>query len=219
MVIDFNKIFGPVGPQESDVLIVARTQMSPGNVCIGGFDIGTKSNIRLLTSTGGNQPDSAVFQIGQIWKIVYTPKTNLTPPHLEDVMVQSSRISSTLSGADLVSFITKNCSIISGSLDGLFGGAVKSPLRHASYIDASSVPNHSVCFWMPNSDLVHVNSFAKDKYHYVDVAHDTYFAYVGLVPPVAVIPYGSIVRISLPRWWAAPGATSKVCYLQLSGWY
>ncbi len=219
MAIDFNKMFGTVGPKESDVLIVARTQMSPGNVCIGGFDIGTKCNIRLLTSTGENQPDSAPFQIGQIWNIAYIPKKNLTPPHLEDVMIQTARVSSTLDGADIVSFITQNCSVVSGSLDSLFGGAVKSTLRHASYIDSSCVPNHSVCFWRPNSELVHINTFAKDKYHYVDDAHNTYFAYVGLVSPVAVVPKGSIVRISLPRWWAAPGATSKVCYLQLSGWY
>lgn len=219
-IIDFNKIFGAIGPKQTDVLIVARTQMGGGNVCIGGFDISTKSNIRLLTSAGGNQPASVPFQIGQIWKIAYTPKVNLTPPHLEDVMVQSSQLSSTLSSTEIISFITQNCSVVSGALTGLFGGAVKSPLRHASYIDSSSVPNHSVCFWRPNSDLTHTNSFNKDKYHFVDQEHDAYFAYVGLVPSVAVIPQGSIVRISLPRWWAPPDSSApKVCYLQLSGWY
>ena len=35
--------------EAADVLIVSRTQMGGGNVCIGGFDISKKRNIRLLT--------------------------------------------------------------------------------------------------------------------------------------------------------------------------
>lgn len=219
MAINFSKLFAASTPAQTDVLIVSRTQMGGGNVCIGGFDIDRKRDVRLLTSNGGNQPGSAPFQIGQIWKIAYTPKANLTRPHTEDVMVQSSLHSSTLSGAAITTFISENCSVISGPLSNLFGGSAHSPLHAASYIDATSIPDHSVCFWRPNSSLTHTNAFNKDKYHHTDEKHDTYFAYVGLAPAIAIIPQGSIVRMSLARWWTPPNSNSQACYLQLSGWY
>lgn len=206
-------------PEQTDVLIVARTQMGGGNVCIGGFDISQNRNIRLLTPNGGNQPGDASFQIGQIWKVAYTPKSNLVHPHSEDVMVQSSQLRNTLSRSDAKRFISENCNVIIGSLSNLFEGSVHSPLRAASYIDASSVPDHSVCFWKPNSNLTHVNSFNKDKYHYTDPQHDTYFAYVGIDPAIEIIPQGAIVRMSIARWWTPPNSESEACYLQLSGWF
>lgn len=203
----------------SNVLIVSRTQMGGGNVCIGGYDVGAGRNIRLLTATGGNQPGTAPFQIGETWNITYTPKHNLSAPHTEDVMVQSAQLINTLSAAGLAAFISQNCAIVAGGLNLLFGGAVHSPGHAASYIDSSHIPNHSVCFWKPITDLFHVNAFNKHKYHYADQTNDTYFSYVGLIPPVNVIPAGSIVRMSLARWWTAPTATSAACYLQVSGWY
>lgn len=205
--------------EAADVLIVSRTQMGGGNVCIGGFDISKKRNIRLLTSNGGNQTEDALFQICQIWKIAYTPKFNLACPHSEDVMVQTSHLSTTLNREDAKRFISQNCNVISGSLSNLFGGSIHSPLRAASYIDATSVPDHSVCFWRPNSSLTYKILFNKDKYHYIDPEHNTYFAYVGTDPVIEIIPKGSIVRMSLARWWAPPNSESKACYLQLSGWF
>ncbi len=215
----FGSRFAAIAPQQADVLIVSRTQMGGGNVCIGGFDISQNRNVRLLTSNGGNQPGDASFQIGQIWKIAYTPKTNLVFPHSEDVMVQSSHLSTTLSREDAKRFISQSCNVISGSLSNLFGGSIRSPLRAASYIDATSIPDHSVCFWKPNSNLTYTNSFNKDKYHYTAPEHDTYFAYVGTDPAIEIIPQGSIVRMSLARWWTPPNSESKACYLQLSGWF
>lgn len=205
---------------KTNILIVARTQMGAGNVCIGGLDLYNNKNVRMLASGGENQQIDAPFQIGQIWEIEYIPKTNLTPPHLEDVMIKSYRLNSTLSSAGIINIITKKCFVVSGSLDGLFGGSVASPLRRASFIDhPSNAPNHSVCFWRPNSDLTHMFSHNKDRYHYCDEKHDTIFAYVGMMPPIETIPQGSLVRMSLARWWSPPNSTSKVCYLQLSGWY
>jgi hypothetical protein len=169
----FGSRFSVSALQAEDVLIVSRTQMGGGNVCIGGFDIRQSKNVRLLTSNGGNQPGDASFQIGQIWKIAYTPKGNLVHPHSEDVTVQSSRLVNTLSRTEAKRFIFDNCNVVIGSLEKLFSGAVHSPLRGASYVDASNVPDHSVCFWVPNIDLTHVSSFDKHKYHYVSPQHDT----------------------------------------------
>ena len=44
--------------------------------------------------------------------------------------------------------------------------------------------------------------------------------YVGVEPPPEIIPVGSLVRLSLARWWKPEEKEEdKKCYLQLSGWY
>ena len=215
----FRNKFGAINIKKADVLIVSRTKMSGGNVCVGGFDIGQNRNVRLLTSSGGNQSGDSLFQIGQLWKIAYKLKPNLLLPHSEDVMVQYCDFDKTLDKVETKRIIFQSCKLISGPLSNLFGGAVHSPLRAASYIDATSVPDHSVCFWVPNSNLTYENSFNKDKYHYKDLNHDTYFAYVGVDSAEKTIPQGSIVRMSLPRWWAPRNSEAKACYLQISGWF
>ncbi|MFH1320564.1 MAG: hypothetical protein ABII90_07920 [Bacteroidota bacterium] len=43
-------------------------------------------------------------------------------------------------------------------------------------------------------------------------------SYVGFQNPVDKIPAGTLVRISLARWWS-PNEDEERCYLQLSGWY
>ena len=45
--------------------------------------------------------------------------------------------------------------------------------------------------------------------------------YVGYEAPVLVIPAGSLVRVSLARWWHKPNAPDEgeTCSLQLSGWF
>ena len=46
--------------------------------------------------------------------------------------------------------------------------------------------------------------------------------YVGEESPIKVIPAGTLVRLSLARWWrpekSEPNFEER-CYLQLSGWY
>lgn len=46
--------------------------------------------------------------------------------------------------------------------------------------------------------------------------------YVGFEPAVDLIPKGTLVRVSLARWWRphdSPPDMEERCYLQLSGWY
>lgn len=202
-----------------NVLIVSRTRMGGGNVCIGGFDLTANRNIRLLTAQGGNQPGTTPYQVGQVWNLTYINKPLITAPHVEDVLVQSGQHVSSHTQASLASFIALNCPLVQGSLSSLFGGHVHSHYHAASFIDNTGIPNHSVCFWRVNSDLTLVNVFDKNKYHYVSSGYDTFFAYVGVEPPIPVIRNGTIVRMSLARWWTPPNSQTSACYLQLSGWY
>lgn len=203
----------------ASVVVVSRTRMAGGRVCVGGYDLTSRANIRLLTDTGDNQPAESEFHIGSSWSIDYVRRPNITPPHVEDVLVQQSRLVTRLDQRSLIHFIEQNCTIRVGSIASLFDGMVQTPQRAAAFISQSAIPNHSVCFWRPDTDLTHVRAYEKDKYHYVDAAHDTYVPYVGFVDPIAVIPSGTIVRVSLARWWSHSPSVQPACYMQISGWY
>lgn len=224
MAIDFHKTFGRLKTAstrlQSEVLVVSRTQMGGGNVCIGGYDTIQSRNVRLLTSNGGNQPGSSLFQIGQLWDISYTPKAYLSDPHSEDVLVHTASQVRALTTSDTERYIRDNCEIETGLLGDLFDGAILSQPRGASYISSDDTPGYSVCFWEASTNLNHAMSFNKSKYRYVDRARDTHLAYVGVAPAIPMIPRGKIVRLSLARWWApADSDEEKKCYLQLSGWF
>ena len=47
------------------------------------------------------------------------------------------------------------------------------------------------------------------------------FAFVGFQEPLAEIPAGALVRISLAHWWRPRDHPEEEerCYLQLSGWF
>lgn len=74
------------------VLIVAKTRMGANYVCVGGLNIDTNESIRLLGPDGWNQPANTPYDVGQVWDIKYLKSQNCTPPHNEDVLVQTSGI-------------------------------------------------------------------------------------------------------------------------------
>lgn len=43
--------------------------------------------------------------------------------------------------------------------------------------------------------------------------------YVGFQNEIDTITTGSLVRLSLARWWTKNNSVDKRCYLQLSGWF
>lgn len=203
----------------SDVLIVARTQMGHGNVCIGGYDTGNRRNVRLLDAGGANQSGTCPYQLGQIWRMSYTPRINMVPPHTEDVLVSSSTHLQLMGQQQLAAYIMQHCVVVTGSSSKLFNGCLQFPQSGAAYISNDNVPNHSVCFWQIDNDLYYTNTYGKDRFRYFNGVNNTYLPYVGAGAQVATISAGSVVRVSLARWWSPPGQDEEHCYLQLSGWY
>ncbi|WP_179375776.1 hypothetical protein [Winogradskyella wichelsiae] len=48
--------------------------------------------------------------------------------------------------------------------------------------------------------------------------------WVGMVEPLKIIPKGTLIRVSLAKWWPRKNKLKDYnvphgCYLQLSGWY
>ncbi len=57
-------------------------------------------------------------------------------------------------------------------------------------------------------------------YHHVAGYEDRRLKYVGAERAIPVIPAGTLIRVSLARWWAPEGSEMEErCYVQLSGWY
>ncbi len=190
------------------------------HVCIGGFDMAGRKNIRLLNLDGMPPPSSIPFQIGDVWRISYNPlhRSLITAPHVEDATVSHYTRAHHLGPNELVDFIYSNCTVIKGPITALFGGHVV--VGGSACIEASAVPDHSVCFWQTETPLQRCRSYDKDKYLYEEGDTRFWLTYVGTDPPVERIEAPGLVRVSLARWWAPPGSLSaKRCFLQMSGWY
>lgn len=195
--------------------------MHGDHVCVGGFDLDAHRNVRLLNAQGYNQPANTPYQIGEIWDIAYRPRAGCEPPHVEDVLVASS----TRVGAEpnLEVFIRQNCPVVEGPLNGAFGGHLQYTGAGSAFISrGAGIPEGSVCFWETNAPLRRDDYETKVRYAFRQGLTNRHISFVGFQEPVGAIPQGSLVRLSMARWWkpkdAAPDEPEK-CFLQLSGYY
>jgi hypothetical protein len=186
--------------------------------CIGGLTVDGES-VRLLDASGNNPGTESSYQVGQIWDLIFTRPATLQPPHVEDVLVQ--RASFIGVQPDLGRHLLTRVRPWRGGIDQLFDGLVQFTWQNNGYIsERVGVPASSTGFWVPDRKLV-LRSDGK-HYDYNGGAGDRGLSYVGESTPAADLPPGSLVRVSLARWWAPENAspgTEQRCYLQLSGWY
>lgn len=202
-----------------DVLILSKTHMNNGKCCIGGMT-GTGKYVRLLTSTGENQPENTDLKPRQVWEIQFTDRPNMTPPHVEDVLVQSRKIKGNLKDElTILEFIKqRKIQIWRGSPDALFDGMLKWTNSGSGFINEEAIPEHSVGFWISDKALTK-KEFNGIRYNYPNTNGWRSLKFVGFETPVDRIPAGTLLRVSLARWWQQDENTEERCYLQLSGWY
>jgi hypothetical protein len=190
-------------------------------VCIGGFDLVARRSVRLLNFQGYNQADDSPYQIGDLWNVTYQPRPRCDAPHLEDVLV--SRAVKKGSVADLADFIRANCPIVVGSLANTFAGRLQFTAAGSGYLPRiGDLPDHSVCFCQSASPLNRNDFNEKVRYDCRQSFQIRHISYVGFQEPLAVIPAGALLRLSLARWWKpndAPPEDTEKCFLQLSGYY
>ena len=111
-----------------------------------------------------------------------------------------------------------NAAVISGDCSSLFECMLHTTHAGTVYIGEDRVPPHSVGFWRPRSDLG-LDGEGK-RYRTTFGIRDVAIKYVGEAPAIPVIPAGSLVRVSLARWFAPGGAGGwEACWLQVSSWY
>lgn len=197
------------------VLIVAKTHM-PGAFCVGGLARDTNQNIRLLEADGLNPPINTKYEVGTIWNLDFTPCLEIWPPHVEDVVVQWKEQLGRVN--DIRATLLERVRVWAGGPDTLFEGHLKFSEAGSGYISAgASLPPQSVGFWLTHESLTRRDY--QDKTRYALRQHRLKITYVGVAAPVEVIPAGTLLRVSLARWWKPKEAIEARCYLQLSGWY
>ena len=209
-----------ISPLFMDVLILARTRMSNGKCCVGGL-AGDGSFVRLMDKDGYPQPEETQFRVRQIWEINYSQKRKIVPPHVEDVLVWGMKRKGSLSKRYKILDIVRRrgVQIWEGSPQKIFDELLQWTDLGSGYIaEGSSVPDHSVGFWLPDKDLSRIEAEGI-RYVYPDITCWRRLKYVGYDEPVAEIPAGTLVRLSLSRWHQFEQDSEERCYLQLSGWY
>lgn len=201
-----------------DVIIVSKTRMSSA-ACVGGV-LANGNFVRLLNSNGYNQNSDTDLKVGDVYTITFSERKEKTPPHNEDILVHSMEHKFTFSSIDkMVEYLTEKLKvkIWKGSTEALFDGKIQWTSAGSGYISKSGeIPDNSVGFWIPERDLN--RKYYNEKVRYSYPIRWRNISYVGFQNPVDKIPAGTLVRVSLARWWS-PNEDEERCYLQLSGWY
>ena len=200
-----------------NVLIVAKTKIG-SQVCVGGLAASDRS-VRLLEANG-EFPAPSIYDVGQVWEMQFADALGATPPHMEDICVQKRSFVGNQPG--LASYLRSRITPWTGAVTALFEGQLQFTVKLRGYIDGAHIPSRSTWFWLPDKDLQVIYNLMKgqQKPYY---SYDGFeLSYVGVAPPLPIIPANTLVRVSLARWWridpADPNCTER-CFLQLSGWY
>ncbi|MBA7518862.1 hypothetical protein ES705_10936 [subsurface metagenome] len=204
----------------TQIIIVSKTHMSNA-ACIGALAINGRF-LRLLDEDGYNQPTDTDFEVRQVWKIEFEEREQTTPPHVEDVLITSKKRKGTLKNEITMLQIVErfNAPIWRGSPDVIFDGKLQWTDSGSGYIpENGEIPERSVGFWISDKNLIKRIFYEKTRYNYPNINGWRSLPYVGYSQAVESIPTGTLVRVSLARWWDRDGETEKRCSLQLSGWY
>ncbi|HEY7044081.1 MAG TPA: hypothetical protein VH419_10480 [Nocardioidaceae bacterium] len=199
---------------------MARTRMRGDRVCVGGLEVETARSVRLMGSDGWNLREDHPIRPGEIWDLTYRNSPDPMPPHVEDVVVAYGRRVSTVT--DVRSELEAIVDPWRGPVGAIFDGRLRTNVNGRAYVGPQPpLPSGSVGFWVTEYPL----SFSRDaavqgrRYWFPEGHAVTSIAYVGMEPPLEVIPVGALVRFSLARWAAFPQGSEERCYLQVSGWY
>lgn len=198
----------------SRVLIVSKTRMRGDHVCIGGHNLDeSMRSIRLLQPDGTNMPASTRFEIGQVWDFDYEPATDIRPPHVEDVFVNSREARHVNTIQPVGAFLRTRVTAWTGTL---FDGTLLRTNSGTGYVSIDGpFPSCSTGYWVPEQPL----DFDGDsRYVFRADGGRRRIRYVGVAEATARIEPGTLVRVSLARAWAPSNAPTGL-YLQISGWY
>lgn len=205
--------------QKVRVLIVAKTRRGAG-ACIGGITADGRS-VRLEAANAGTDERAGLeYQVGDVWEVEAAPATAITLPHSENVVVFAKRRLAPV--ADPVLGIERFMPPTQGDVSTLYEGLTRSTPGGALYItERTGVPPYSTCFWRPDQPLRIDVSGKRIRYRYPTPDGGHTLTFVGFQDPVAELPAGALLRVSLAHWWRAPDAQEQElrCYLQLSGWF
>lgn len=203
-----------------EILITSKTHKGKA-ACVGGLVINNNRLVRLLNPGNWNQYADTDLDIGDVWDINFIDREDSAPPHIEDIIIQSKDY---VREIENISDFIINCgiTIYRGAPTQIFNGRLGWTRKGGGYIgNRDNLPSNSVGFWISDKDLV----LDDDEKHYTYESENQFvaskrFPYVGFESKVDRIPAGTLMRMSLARWWKPEDSEiNERCYLQLSGWY
>ena len=201
------------------VVIVAKTRKGSG-ACIGGLTFDGRSVRLMAADEATNDHAGLEYEIGQVWEVAGDLNPPVTPPHVENVVVVDKRPLPPID--DVAAFINRHMPPLVGSTAVLYEGLTGHTKAGALYIaERLGVPAPSTLFWQPDQDLVREDDGKRIRYRYPTPDGGRTLTFVGFQEPAAVIPAGTVLRVSLAHWWRPremPDGELR-CYVQLSGWY
>jgi len=202
-----------------EVVIISKTRMQHA-ICVGAM-LGNGTGIRLLDRNGYNQPFDTDYEIGEIWNVTFIERQEKREPHNEDVLVTSAKFTNKRIN-NLPNFFIKKLKvkIWRDTPNNLFDGKIRWTNSGSGYISArTGIPEHSVGFFISSVDIKYNNR------HYIFPSGNPFspekkLAYVGCENSIEIIPAGTLIRVSMARWWKPEDIEiEERCYVQLSGWY
>lgn len=203
----------------NNVVILARTRMNNGHVCVGGYDRDNHRYVRLLTGNAENQNEDAPYQVGQVYSISYENRQQLVPPHCEDVCVQTSHLISTLT--EELPNILSSIAISNIHIRDLFNGCLHWEHGSGFLLENENRPNFSVVVVTLNHDLFLHRDEGQSRFRFFEHGNAYTVKYVGVDSNLPrKIAAGTFLRFSLARWWDNEGRYPiERAYLQLSAIY
>jgi hypothetical protein len=200
-------------------LIVARTKMAGGRICVGDR-IEDGESVRLMNQNcSSSLAQYSPYRIGEWWEVEFMPCGERRPPHVEDVAVTAAKRIEKIS--DVAACLLSIIKPWTGEIDCLFEGMIQFTRSGAGYISEAHIPSNAIGFWMPSRALSLEQDY-RDRTGYYPEGDIRHLNYVGLEPPIRCIDPDRLVRVSLARWWKPENADPDFelrCYAQISGWY
>ena len=206
------------------VLIVAKTRMGAG-ACIGAITENGES-VRLIPfNADPHDGANNEYNVGDIWEITAepVPEAARIPPHNENIIVREKhRLHVTKDTKNLVSAIELLMPPKTGHPRELYEGLLKSTGSGSLYIAVDGdIPAYSTLFWRPDQPLTRDTEGRRIRYRYPTENGGCTLTFVGFQEPLAAIPAGTLLRVSLAHRWRPkdqPDAEERH-YVQLSGWF
>lgn len=185
--------------------------------CLGGLLPDSNRSVRLIPNGAACYPENTEHNVGQIWEIQFHEPATITPPHTEDIIVTNQRLLGMQ--PDLRAFLQARVAPHPGNPARLYNGMIRFTGAGSGYISADAgVPGYSTCYWLPDRQLRRADDYFVYRY---ENGRTVRFKYVGYQNVQELIPAGTLLRMSLARWWTPDNDPDfeQRCYVQLSGWF
>ncbi len=181
------------------VLIVAKTRRGAG-ACVGGITEVGKS-VRLIAPDAlTNERAGLEYEVGEVWEIDSVSDPNIIPPHVENILVLNAR--RLRRSQKLEETIRRFMPPVSGGPGKLFDGLTQVTASGALFVaERTGLPKCSTMFWKPDQALQLDCDGKRIRYRYPTADGGRTLTFVGFQEPLAEIPAGTLLRVSLAHFW------------------